>query len=103
MIRRSCRAPPSDSPPRGTLARMLRRILCLAALSLSVLSAQYAGSSACKTCHANVYQRWSKTRMANVVSDPREHPEVIIPDLSKPNPVFAFSKDDVAFVYGSKW
>jgi predicted CXXCH cytochrome family protein len=84
---------------------MLRSIFRLAGLfSLCfLLQAQYAGSTACKTCHPGLYRRWSKTRMANVVRDPREHPDAIIPDLSKPNPVFPFSADDVAFVYGSKW
>ena len=64
---------------------------------------RYVGSVACKGCHEEVYARWSKTRMANVVRDPREHPDAIIPDLSKPNPVFSFTKDDVALVYGSRW
>ena len=41
--------------------------------------------------------------MANVVRDPKVHPEAILPDLSKPNPLVKFSKDDIAFVYGSKW
>ena len=41
--------------------------------------------------------------MANVVRDPREHPEAIIPDLSKPNPLVAFSTNDIALVYGGKW
>lgn len=41
--------------------------------------------------------------MANVVRDPREHPDAIIPDLSQPNPLVTFTKDDIAFVYGSKW
>lgn len=41
--------------------------------------------------------------MANVVRDPREHPDAIIPDLSKPNPVFNVTKDDVSLVYGSRW
>src|SRR5260221_547549 len=41
--------------------------------------------------------------MANVVRDPREHPDAIIPDFSKPDPLLTFSKDDIAFVYGSKW
>jgi predicted CXXCH cytochrome family protein len=81
----------------------LGRICCLAALSVSGLVAQYTGSAACKTCHPSVYERWRKTPMANVVRDPREHPEAIIPDLSKPNPIFPFTKDDVAFVYGSIW
>ena len=41
--------------------------------------------------------------MANVVRDPREHPDAIIPDLSKPNPLVKFTKDDIALVYGSQW
>jgi predicted CXXCH cytochrome family protein len=41
--------------------------------------------------------------MANVVLDPKVHPEAIIPDLSKPDPLVKFTKDDIAFVYGSKW
>ena len=65
--------------------------------------AQYVGSVACKTCHSQLYQRWAKTRMANVVGDPREHPDAILPDLSKPDPLVHFTKDDIAFVYGSKW
>jgi len=67
------------------------------------LSARYAGSAACRTCHAAVYARWSKTRMANVVTDPKAHPEAILPDLSKPNALVKFKKEDIAFVYGSKW
>ncbi|MEO8682238.1 MAG: cytochrome c3 family protein [Vicinamibacterales bacterium] len=66
-------------------------------------AATYVGSAACRTCHAAVYDRWTKTRMANVVRDPREHPDAIIPDLSKPDPLVTFKKDDIAFVYGSKW
>jgi predicted CXXCH cytochrome family protein len=41
--------------------------------------------------------------MANVVRDPKEHPEAILPDLSKPNPLVTFTTQDIAFVYGSKW
>jgi mono/diheme cytochrome c family protein len=63
----------------------------------------YAGSAACQRCHESLYARWSKTRMANVVRDPREHPDVIIPDFSKPDPLLTFSKDDIALVYGSRW
>jgi predicted CXXCH cytochrome family protein len=40
--------------------------------------------------------------MANVVRDPRQHPDAIIPDLATNN-VLQFSKDQVAFVYGSIW
>ncbi len=41
--------------------------------------------------------------MANVVRDPREHPDAIIPDLAKPDPLVTFNKDQIAFVYGSRW
>jgi predicted CXXCH cytochrome family protein len=41
--------------------------------------------------------------MANVIRDPNEHPNSIIPDLSKPDPLVTFSKNDIAFVYGSRW
>jgi hypothetical protein len=40
--------------------------------------------------------------MANVVRDPREHPEAIIPDPATNN-VAPFTKDQVALVYGSLW
>ena len=41
--------------------------------------------------------------MANVVIDPREHPEVVLPDFSRPDPLVTFTLADVALVYGSKW
>lgn len=41
--------------------------------------------------------------MANVIRDPKEHPDAILPDLSKPNPLVTFTKDDIALVYGSRW
>jgi hypothetical protein len=68
-----------------------------------VADAHYVGSAACKTCHQDVYGRWSQSRMANVVRDPRQHPDAIIPDFSKLDPLLTFSKDDIAFVYGSRW
>src|ERR1700722_48399 len=64
---------------------------------------QYVGSKACETCHPAIYKRWSNTRMANVVRDPKTHPDAIIPDLTKPDPLVKFTRDDIAFVYGSKW
>jgi predicted CXXCH cytochrome family protein len=70
---------------------------------LSAQAPQYVGSAACKTCHPAIYQRWSQTRMANVVRDPKTHPDAILPDLSKPDPLLKFTRDDIAFVYGSKW
>jgi predicted CXXCH cytochrome family protein len=65
-------------------------------------SAHYTGSQSCQKCHADIYERWKKTPMANVVRDPREHPDAIIPDLNT-NTVAKFTKEQVAFVYGSKW
>lgn len=65
--------------------------------------ATYAGSVACGRCHAPIFDRWKQTRMANVVRDPREHPEAIVGDFSRPNPLVTFTPDQVAFVYGSKY
>ena len=65
--------------------------------------AHYTGSQACQDCHQNIYARWAKSKMANVVRDPKTHPEIIIPDLSKPDPLVTFTKDDIALVYGSGW
>ena len=65
-------------------------------------SAHYVGSKACEKCHAQIYERWRKTPMANVVRDPREFPDAIIPDLST-NTVSKFEREEVALVYGSVW
>jgi len=54
-------------------------------------SAKYVGSAACKSCHSDIYERWSKTRMTNIVRDPKEHPDAIIPDLSKTAPPVTFT------------
>jgi len=68
----------------------------------AVRTAHYVGSQACAKCHADIYERWQKTPMANIVRDPRQHPNAIIPDLSTNN-VSKFSREQVAFVYGSLW
>jgi len=68
----------------------------------AIKSAHYVGSKACESCHSEIYAHWKKTPMANVVRDPREHPDAIIPDLSK-NPIAKFTKEQVALVYGSIW
>lgn len=64
--------------------------------------ARYAGSAACEKCHAEIYRRWKKTPMANVVRDPKEFPDAISADLST-NTISRFSKNQVALVYGSLW
>ena len=66
-------------------------------------SAHYVGSAACQKCHAEIYERWKSTPMANVVRDPREHPDAIIPNLATNNVSPKFTKDQVAYVYGSIW
>lgn len=71
-----------------------------AAEANTLASAHYTGSQACQTCHADIYEHWKKTPMANLVRDPREHPDAIIPDLSTNN-VAKFTKDQAALVYGS--
>jgi predicted CXXCH cytochrome family protein len=89
----------------------LRHLPQVAALSPQTAAAQlsvsgaphYVGSVACESCHKSIYDRWKKTRMANVVRDPRAHPEAIIPDLSTPDPLLTFTKEDIALTYGSKW
>src|SRR5579863_1024371 len=65
-------------------------------------TAHYVGSLACQKCHAAIYERWKNTPMANVVRDPATHPDAIIPDLAS-NTVHKFTRDQVAFVYGSLW
>ncbi len=66
-------------------------------------TAHHVGSAACATCHKDIYSRWQKTAMANVVRDPKVHPEAVIGDFSKPDPLVTFKLSDVAFVYGSIW
>jgi predicted CXXCH cytochrome family protein len=94
------------------LVAYLRHLPIVAALSpqlasdsgpMSTATAHYVGSAACQSCHRAIYDHWKTTRMANVVRDPKEHPDAIIPDLSKPDPLVTFTRDDIAFVYGSKW
>jgi predicted CXXCH cytochrome family protein len=68
-----------------------------------VPNAHFVGSGECRSCHQEVYDRWSKSRMANVVRDPKQHPEAVIPDLTKSEPPVKFTIDQVALVYGSKW
>jgi predicted CXXCH cytochrome family protein len=65
-------------------------------------SAHYVGSQACEKCHGQIYDTWKKTPMANIVRDPQEHPDAIIPNLAT-NTVSKFTKEQVAFVYGSIW
>jgi predicted CXXCH cytochrome family protein len=69
----------------------------------AVQQAHYVGSKACQSCHQDIYARWSKTRMANVLRDPKIHPDAFAADPATAPPELRFNKDDVAFVYGSIW
>ena len=74
---------------------------CLAVTSLQ--AATYVGSRACQSCHAATYATWEKTPMANIVRDPKLHPDQVKGDFSKPNPLVTFRLADVAFIYGGVW
>jgi predicted CXXCH cytochrome family protein len=96
--------------PLGQFAAFVRALPVIGALASKQNdpgpspSAHYVGSAACKDCHQDIYARWSKTRMANIVRDPRVHPDAIIPDLSTiPDGLPKITKDDIGFVYGSHW
>ena len=65
--------------------------------------AQFVGSESCRTCHEKDYVGWQKTRMANVIRDPKVHPEAVLGDFKTPSPLVNFKLEDVAFVYGSRW
>ena len=41
--------------------------------------------------------------MANILQDVNARPEAILADFSKPDPLVSFSKDEIAYTYGSKW
>ncbi len=68
-----------------------------------VVSAHYVGSLACEKCHGQIYERWKKTPMANVVRDPRKDPHAILADFSNPPSFVNFKPQQIAFVYGSIW
>jgi predicted CXXCH cytochrome family protein len=81
--------------------------VCVLLMSATVAwaqpKAQFVGSESCKGCHAAAYAGWKKTRMANVIQDPKVHPEAVVGDFAKGDPLVTFSLKDVAFVYGSRW
>jgi predicted CXXCH cytochrome family protein len=86
-------------------------VLLMPCFSAQILRAQtpapaqahYVGSAACQKCHAALYSGWKQTRMANVVLDPKLHPEAVLGDFSKPDPARTFELGEVAFTYGSRW
>ena len=90
----------------GTVAGLLLLSISLApsqARADDKPAATFVGSQNCQMCHPNIYRRWKQTPMANVVRDPREHPDAILGDFSAMPPEAKFSRDDIALVYGNVW
>jgi predicted CXXCH cytochrome family protein len=93
-----------DGPLSVTYCVSLLFMLLLAITGLAQEpKAHFVGSESCKGCHAEVYKDWKQTRMANVVRDPKEHPEAILADFTHADPLQTFDLKDVAFTYGSRW
>jgi predicted CXXCH cytochrome family protein len=70
---------------------------------ISPTAKEFVGSAACQSCHQDIYARWKDTLMANILQDPQAHPEVVLGDFSRPNPLVTFRKEDVTYTYGSRW
>ncbi len=90
----------------GVLAGLMWLTACSSASRPAPTAAphgEYTGSAACESCHKDIYARWKNTLMANVLQDPKAHPEVIVGDFSTPNPLVTFRKEDVVFTYGTEW
>jgi predicted CXXCH cytochrome family protein len=85
------------------MIRRLAPVFFLSLLANAQTANTYTGSQACATCHPATFARWQKTRMANVVQDPKVHPEAIVGNFSKADPLVTFKKEDIALTYGSKW
>jgi len=66
-------------------------------------TARFTGSDSCKSCHLQQYNGWKKTRMANVIQDPKLHPEAVGGDFAHDDPTRTFSLGQVAFTYGSRF
>ncbi|MGA8089522.1 MAG: cytochrome c3 family protein [Terracidiphilus sp.] len=85
--------------------------ICLSALLvLSIRAAiaqqnnpRFTGSESCRKCHLKEYDGWKQTRMANVVRDPKLHPEAVLGDFQHADPNRPFELSQVALVYGSRW
>ena len=69
----------------------------------STPQAHFVGSEACRSCHERTFDTWKQTRMANVIRDPKVHPEAVLGDFAQHDPHVTFGLDQVAFVYGSRW
>jgi len=82
---------------------LISTLLLTAGTSAQETEAHFVGSESCKGCHAEAFNGWKQTRMANVVRDPKEHPDAVLGDFAHDDPLRPFKLDEVAFVYGSRW
>ena len=65
----------------SVIAMLGLALACARQLSAET-AAHYVGSASCERCHAQVYAGWKQTRMANVVRDPKTHPEAVLADFT---------------------
>lgn len=87
----SATCPSANARPRSTPLRYAVILFLLSPASAQNSKAHFVGSESCKTCHADAYNGWKQTRMANVIRNPRLHPEAVLaeflhPDRSVPFP-----------------
>src|SRR5271170_464139 len=100
--RADCEGTTMGAKPTVTLLVLLW--LASAASSQTPSSkAHFVGSESCRACHVKLYEGWKQTRMANVVRDPKMHPEAVLGDFVHPDPNRPFDLSQVAFIYGSRW
>jgi predicted CXXCH cytochrome family protein len=93
----------APNPPTGVIGAHYTSDEVANQQAASVNAAHYVGSKACQSCHQDIYARWQKTAMANVLRDPKTHPDAIAADPATAPEGLRFTKDEVAFVYGSEW
>jgi hypothetical protein len=48
--------------------------------------AHFVGSERCKLFHVRQFNIWKRTHRANVVCDPKEHPDAVLGDFAHPDP-----------------
>src|ERR1700686_5350725 len=88
---------------RGAVLMLGLFLLSMSAPGEPAIQSHFVGSESCRKCHAKEFNGWKQTRMANVVRDPKVHPEAVLGDFNDPDPIRSFDLDQVAFVYGSRW
>ena len=77
--------------------------LALFTTAATAQNRNYVGSQACKSCHQELFAGWQQTRMANILLDPKLHPNAVLGDFSTSSTVRTFTLNDVAYIYGSRY